>query len=180
VFKQHIDKDWSLDLDVEHLFKRYNAMVLRRCRQLLKDEARAMDAMQDVFVKLMERKDSLTDDAPSSMLYRIATNHCLNIIRDNKKYVQHDFSNSEHDDESERQNILFNIANASDSTEQLVASNILDKLFRRHPESTRTIAVLHYYDGMTLDEVAEHVGMSVSGIRKRLRQLKSSLQAFKE
>lgn len=159
-------------------------MVLRRCRELLKDEARAMDAMQDVFVKLVEKKNSLTNDAPSSMLYRIATNHCLNVIRDNKKFVQHDFasegSSEKFEDGDKRESLLHHIANVSDTTEQLVASNMLDKLFRRHPESTRTIAVLHYYDGMTLDEVAEHVGMSVSGIRKRLRQLRSSLQYFTE
>ena len=159
-------------------------MVLRRCRQLLKDESRAMDAMQDVFVKLVEKKDRLTNGAPSSMLYRIATNHCLNVIRDNKKLVQHDFSNEgsteKFEDGDKRENLLHHIANVSDTTEQLVASNMLDKLFRRHPESTRTIAVLHYYDGMTLDEVAEQVGMSVSGIRKRLRQLRSSLQDFTE
>ena len=159
-------------------------MVLRRCRQLLKDEARAMDAMQDVFVKLVEKKDTLTDDAPSSMLYRIATNHCLNIIRDNKKYVQHDFGSEEHYEKNneahEKASMLYAIANVSDGTDQLIASNMLDKLFRRHPESTRTIAVLHYYDGMTLDEVAEHVNMSVSGVRKRLRQLRATLQGFPE
>jgi len=155
-------------------------MVLRRCRQLLKDEARAMDAMQDVFVKLVEKKDSLTDDAPSSMLYRIATNHCLNVIRDNKKFVQHDFGSEAHNEENEKTSMLHAIANVSDTTDQLVASNILDKLFRRHPESTRTIAVLHYYDGLTLDEVAEHVNMSVSGVRKRLRQLRSTLHGFPE
>ena len=155
-------------------------MVLRRCRQLLKDEARAMDAMQDVFVKLVEKKDSLTGDAPSSMLYRIATNHCLNVIRDNKKFVQHDFGSEEHKEEHEKTSMLHAIANVSDGTDQLIARNMLDKLFRRHPESTRTIAVLHYYDGMTLDEVAEHVNMSVSGVRKRLRQLRSTLQSFAE
>jgi len=162
----------SLDLDVEHLFKKYHGMVLRRCRQLLKNEAKALDAMQDVFVKLVEKKSHLIDAAPSSLLYRIATNHCLNIIRDNKKYVQYDFDK----EENEKENLLLEIANCNDGPEQVIAENILNTLFKRHPESTRTIAVLHYYDGMTLEEVANHVGMSVSGVRKRLRQLRSSLQ----
>ena len=34
------------------------------------------------------------------------------------------------------------------------------------------MAVLHYVDGMTLQEVSTEVGLSVSGVRKRLRGLK--------
>ncbi len=42
------------------------------------------------------------------------------------------------------------------------------------------MAVLHYVDGMTLEEVASHVGMSVSGVRKRLRLLKQRSRAWEE
>ena len=52
---------------------------------------------------------------------------------------------------------------------------VLDWLFGRHKESSRTIAVLHYVDGLTLEEVARQTGMSVSGVRKRLRKLRRSL-----
>ena len=37
------------------------------------------------------------------------------------------------------------------------------------------MAVLHYRDGMTLEEVAGEVGLSVSGVRKRLRGLRARL-----
>jgi RNA polymerase sigma-70 factor (ECF subfamily) len=57
-------------------------MVLRRCRQLLRDEDEALDAAQDVFVRLIERRQRLDARYPSSLLYRIATNVCLNRIRD--------------------------------------------------------------------------------------------------
>jgi DNA-directed RNA polymerase specialized sigma24 family protein len=42
---------------------------------------------------------------------------------------------------------------------------LLDRLFGREPESTRTMAVLHYVDGFTLEEVARETGLSVSGVR---------------
>ena len=41
------------------------------------------------------------------------------------------------------------------------------------------MAVLHYVDGMTLEETAEAVGLSVSGVRKRLRSLKSKVKEVK-
>jgi RNA polymerase sigma-70 factor (ECF subfamily) len=42
------------------------------------------------------------------------------------------------------------------------------------------MAVLYYVDGLTLEEVAEEVGMSVSGVRKRLRGLRGSLKDLEE
>jgi RNA polymerase sigma-70 factor (ECF subfamily) len=39
---------------------------------------------------------------------------------------------------------------------------------------------LHYVDGMTLEQVANEVSMSVSGVRKRLRGLRASLQELEK
>jgi RNA polymerase sigma-70 factor (ECF subfamily) len=142
-------------------------MVLRRCRQILKDEEQARDAMHDVFVQLLRNSERLDHEAPSSLLFRIATNVCLNRIRSHRRRPETP------DDE-----LLSHLAEAGDPTAQSAARTILDRLFRTHQESTRMIAVLHLYDGMTLDEVAAEVGMSVSGVRKRLRKLRSDLHAM--
>ena len=45
-------------------------------------------------------------------------------------------------------------------------------------DAPRTMAVLHYVDGMTLEQVARECGMSVSGVRKRLRGLRSELRVM--
>jgi RNA polymerase sigma-70 factor (ECF subfamily) len=139
-------------------------MVLRRCRQLLRDEEQALDATQDVFVRLLQHQGRLRDQFPSSLLYRMATNHCLNRIRDRRRAPQ------SADDE-----LLSRIADHEDLEARLSARRVLDRLFGRQRESTRTIAVLHYLDRMTLEEVAQEVGLSVSGVRKRLRGLRASL-----
>ena len=46
-------------MDVEALYEKYGPMVMRRCRQLLKDETEALDATQDVFVQVLRRRDRL-------------------------------------------------------------------------------------------------------------------------
>ena len=56
------------------------------------------------------------------------------------------------------------------------ARGLLAKIFSKEQESTRTIATLHYVDGMTLEETAETVGLSVSGVRKRLRTLQARIK----
>src|SRR4029078_11507614 len=72
-------------VDVEALSRRYGPMVLRRCRRLLGDEDEALDACQDVFLRVFERRDRLDAQYPSSLLYRIATNVCLNRLRDRRR-----------------------------------------------------------------------------------------------
>jgi len=150
-----------LAVDIEALYTKYGPMVLRRCRQLLKDEDLALDAMQDVFVKVLNRKSTLTDTYPSSLLYTIATNHCLNIIRKEKRM-------------SPDNEILARIVSSEVVEEQAVNRLFLDQLFKGQKASTRTIAVLHYMDGLTLEETAEMSGMSVSGVRRRLRKLREA------
>jgi RNA polymerase sigma factor (sigma-70 family) len=155
------------ELDVEALSRRYGPMVLRRCRRLLRDEDEALDACQDVFVRVLERRERLEARFPSTLLYRIATTVCLNRIRDRRR---------EPVDADERR--LLTIAAAEQPGSPSEARVLLDWLFGRHPDSSRTIAVLHYVDGLTLEEVAEHTDMSVSGVRKRLRKLRASLKGL--
>lgn len=156
-------------MDVDILYRRYGPMVMRRCRQLLRDEDQALDATQDVFVRLLTRRDRLRDDAPSSLLYRMATNLCLNRIRDTRRRKT-----------TADSTLLEQIACWEDAEGQLDARAALAKLFGQQRESTRMMAVLYYVDGMTLAEVAKEVGMSVSGVRKRLLGLRASLQEMEK
>lgn len=149
-------------MDIEQLYIKYGPMILRRCRSLLKDEQSALDAMQDVFVKLLNRSGKIRDDGLSSFLYVTATNTCLNIIRASRNRAV-GIDNQ----------WLSAIADSEDLEERATDKLLLDRLFQEQKPSTRTMALLHYRDGFTLEETAETTGMSVSGVRKRLRKLRS-------
>lgn len=150
--------------EIEILYRRFGPMVFRRCKSLLGNEEDAMDMTQDVFVTLLAREE-LDIDTPSSFLYVVATRKCLNLIRSKKRKGTHDGAVEE-------------IASLDFSNEnRSLAGALLRKLFYAYPESTRLMAVLHYHDGYTLEETASAVGMSVSGVRKRLRPLR---QHFKK
>ncbi len=137
-------------------------MVLRRCRALLRDEELAVDAMHDVFVEVLRRRDKLSLDHPSSFLYRSATNTCLNKLRSKRRKPAH-YDND----------LLERIACAPVTEERANARQWLERIFEREKPSTRTMAVMHLLDGMTLEEVAREHGLSVSGVRKRLRTLRA-------
>ena len=151
-----------MSIDIEVTYQHYGPMVLRRCRTLLKNEAHAVEAMQDTFVRLLEHQERLENKGLSSLLFRIATNVCLNRIRTQKRKP-----------ETPEEALLMKVAAVDEVEERTWAQRILEKVFAHVPESTRLIAVLHLVDGMTLQEVAHEVGLSVSGVRKRLRGLRS-------
>jgi RNA polymerase sigma-70 factor (ECF subfamily) len=152
-------------VDSDSYYEKYGPMVLRRCRRLLGDEHAARDAMHDVFVQILSRESTLVDQAPSSLLFRIATNVCLNRLRSRKRRP-----------EDGDPDLVAEIAAHTDPAARSAARSALDALFRHEPDDTALIAVLHLHDKMTLEEVAAEVGMSVSGVRKRLAKLRSKLQ----
>lgn len=154
-----------MSIDVEAFYVRYGPMVLRRCRGLLHDEEAALDAMQETFVKLLQSETRLDGAAPSSLLYRMATNVCLNKLRTRRRRP-----------ETRDEALLLQIACAEDVEARSAARALLDRLFDREQASTRTIAVMHLLDGMTLQEVADEVGLSVSGVRKRIRTMRERLE----
>jgi RNA polymerase sigma-70 factor (ECF subfamily) len=144
-------------------------MVLRRCQRLLRDPEKAADARHDVFVQVLKREGALQVEDPSSLLFRAATNLCLNRLRSEKRRPG-DTAVGEAAEQA-----LLRIASHTDPAGQSEARSILGRLFAREQASTRTLAVLHLVDGRTLEEAAAAVGLSVSGVRKRLRALQQRL-----
>ena len=119
--------------------------------------------MHEVFVQIL-RRPQMDVDSPSSMLFRMATNTCLNRIRSERRRPE-----DPTDDLTQR------ISRLPDLEDRSMAASVLDRIFAREPVSSRTIAVLHLLDGMTHEQVAAEVGLSVSGVRLRLRKLKAHL-----
>ena len=147
-------KQASGSIDVEAYYRQFAPMVYRRCLFLLRSEEAALDVMQDVFVQVLRFRDRLKDQGPSSLLYTIATRLSLNSLR------------------KKRWEALPEDLGVRDRHEDLVLGRLLlDGIFRSEKPDTRVIAVYHYVDGMTLEETARMAGLSVSGVRKRLKKL---------
>lgn len=152
----------SMAVDFEKLYQTYGPMVMRRCRRLLRDEGKALDAMHDVFVEVMRRRDTLRGGSPVSLLVTTATHVCLNRLRTERRHP-----------EDREEELLLAIADQSDESPEsrAVARRMLDRIFDRASPSVRLIAVLHYVDRLTLKEVAAQAGLSVSGVRWHLKAL---------
>lgn len=158
-----------MSIAVEALYAKYGPMVLRRCRLLMRDEARAVDAMQDVFVLVLRHQATLEENSGSSLLFKLATNVCLNQLRSARRKP-----------EDANDELVLSIANDLDLEQRTQARSLLSRLFADEPETTATIAVMHWVDGMTWDEVAAEMKMSVSGVRKRARGITERVKHLQE
>ena len=148
--------------DFDEVYRKYAPMVLRRCRAILKDEEKALDAMQDVFLRILDSKCKIKEVC-SSLFYVTATRVCLNKIRSDKLRSGLDFDV-----------ISETVADSFSESERdkIEAGIILEKIFSGRDKKDALIATLHFVDGLTLEETAGQVGMSVSGVRKRISELK--------
>lgn len=152
----------------DELYREYGPMVLRRCRFLLKDEEKAVDAMQDVFVRIIEYRTKLSSVC-SSLFYTTATHVCLNKIRSD-----HVRRGPAFDDIAETIS-----DNAASLQEDIIDSRLLlETIFDGTKDSTREMAELHYIEGYTFEETAQKMHMSVSGVRKRLLLLREKALTY--
>ncbi len=52
--------------------------------------------------------------------------------------------------------------------DKVEAKMMITAILETESESTRSICFMYYADDMTLEEIGQAVGMSISGVRKRL------------
>jgi RNA polymerase sigma-70 factor (ECF subfamily) len=147
-------------IDIAAWYEKYSPMVIRRCRALLRDDDEAMDAVHDVFVNLLRAEGRLSGAFPSSLLYTVATNVCLNRLRDRKRTDWRDML--------EHEEFFFAGGETACEYDQVDAKLLVEAILEDESEDTRTICFMYHGDGMTLREIGETVGLSISGIRKRL------------
>lgn len=162
----------TVAFDVEAAWNRFAPMVHRRCLSMLRHDEDARDATQEVFVKLVVHQQHLHDEAPASLLWTMATRECLTRLRRRRRRP-----------ESPGDELLLALAALDDPERDVFVKRALEQLFATAAAeplrvTTRTLAVWHWVDRMTLQEVAEAAAMSVSGVRKRLRTLRERVVAL--
>ena len=134
------------------LYRRYGPAVFSRCRRLLHDEALAEDATQEVFVRVLRHIDQSPDDeAALRWVYRIATNYCLNQLRDRGG-------------QAEPVAELPETAGADSEAAREACLKALSAV----PEKLRAPALLYHFDGLEQAQIAQVLGVSRRTVINRL------------
>jgi RNA polymerase sigma-70 factor (ECF subfamily) len=154
-------EDSDQPLSLRRLYHQHGGTVYGRCLYLLKEPARAEDAMQDVFAKALTHATQFRSEAsPVHWLMKIATNHCLNLLRSERAAWQQVFRAEE----------WSRARQAEDAGGPRLFENreAVRRLLERVDPETQAIAIHYHVDEMTLEEIAALLGRSVPTVRKRL------------
>ena len=145
--------------DIKALYEQYSHWIFNRAKGLLKNEERAWEATQDVFVKVMQHGDKFRgESSPWTWLYRITTNHCLNLIRSHKNWMK------AFEGITSEQIVLRSLEENIESV--LTNRQSFVKLLEPEDELTQQIVFHYFVDHMTQDEITEVLGISRKTIYK--------------
>jgi RNA polymerase sigma-70 factor (ECF subfamily) len=150
-----------MDQDLlRELYEKYGPHVYRRCLWLLRNEADARDAMHDVFIKAGKNLEAFRgESSPLTWVTRIATNHCLNVLR-GRRAAWHD----QYRRDAEHR------AQEGEEPQRLVdKKQFVHRVMSLCSDQEQEAAVYYFVDEMTQEEAARAVGISVPTLRKRLR-----------
>jgi RNA polymerase sigma factor (sigma-70 family) len=160
----HEEGTFLADLD-----RRYRVPLIRYFGKRIREAYDVDDLVQEVFIRLVRQAAIESVEQIDSYVFRTAAN----VIHDRaRRHATRHYR--EHDELSET-NLPTNDLSPERvflGTEQLSrAIAALEEL----PENTRRVFMLRRYEGMRHEEIATHLGISVSGVRFHMEKAKAHL-----
>ncbi len=149
--------------EVADAHRRFGALMLRRCRLVLRDDALAEDAFQDAFIKLIRHGRAFrTAEKKLQWLIRLCTNCCFDLLARRKKSRERE----QLDPDPVRPHPIVDVELRD------AAMRVLDEL----DDDERTIAVLAFVDGLSKREIGERLGWSRQTVYVKLRAIRDKAQ----
>lgn len=152
--------------EVSDVYHRYGALLERRCRLLVRDDALAEDALQELLAALLRRGESFRDaESPYRWLCRAADRACLDLLR-RRRRVREALA---HADDAALDPV--GAAPGTDTEARLSALQSLARL----DEEQQSLAIMLFVDGMTQSEAAAELGVSRVTVNKRTQKIRQTL-----
>jgi RNA polymerase sigma-70 factor (ECF subfamily) len=137
--------------------------------RILRDLGLAEDAVQQTLVIAWRELPSLRDiDRFDAWLHRLLVNACYAEARRGRRWAA---------------NVRVLPVDGPAAADEFVTVDQRDQLdrgFRRLPAEQRAVFVFHHYVGLTLPEVADHLGVPLGTVKSRLHYATNTLRAALE
>ena len=148
------------------LYDRYTKKVFAKCYSLLKSEARAQDAAQEIFVKVLLNLSKFSGKSKfSTWLYSITYNFCIDVIRKKKKDlgVLVDDINTYGDVEDDE------IDDA-----EIMETNVhrLKEVLNIIPAGDKAILLMKYQDDFSIRDISNILSKSESAVKMKIKRAK--------
>lgn len=152
------------------LYDRYSKKVFGKCYSLLKSEAKAEDAAQEIFVKVLLNLSKFSGKSKfSTWLYSITYNFCIDTIRKNKKNIGV---------------LVEDIGIYGDHVEdEIEDSELMEKdVFRLKevlnaiPAGDKAILLMKYQDEFSIKEICNIIDKSESAVKMKIKRAKEKFK----
>lgn len=158
--------------EIAAAYRQYGHLVLRRCQRILRGDDAAEDVLQEVFVRLWRYGDAFrAAESKLFWLYRVTDRCCFDQISRRRSRAEMPLANAE-----------AMPAGGSGHGQILEDRDIVLHFLNRFEDRVKQVAVLHYLDELTQDEIALATGWSrqtvckkLAFLRKRAASLRMSL-----
>jgi RNA polymerase sigma-70 factor, ECF subfamily len=150
----------EISLHFEQLFKTQFKLLCNISNNIIKNERAAEDIVQEVFLKLWQKKDELTIHTNyMGYLYRATANASIDYLKNNKNVIP-------------LKQVVYNQKANDENAETAMVSKELEKSIERAlrllPPKCKAIFVLSRYEGMKYKEIATHLGISVKTVENQM------------
>lgn len=154
---------------IADLYRTYGPAIFARCRRILDDNAAAEDATQETFIRVQRHLARAPDGREAlAWIYRIATNYCLNEVRNRKVRAT-------------PTEVLPERCAQPGAVERLLADqDLVRRLVTQAPEKLRVVAWLYHVDGLEQAELAKVLDVSRRTIVNRLADFEAYMRRFVE
>lgn len=166
------------------LVEKYEQRVYNLARKMMRDPQDAEDVLQETFISVYRNLGNFHGDSSfSTWLYRIATNASLMKLRARKEPA---LSLDEPIESEDNDNLPREIVDWGITPEQALLNNEtrgkMDTAITELPEMLRTVFVLRDIEGLSVQETADVLAISVPNVKTRLHRarllLRESLSAY--
>jgi RNA polymerase sigma-70 factor (ECF subfamily) len=152
-----------MNATLEHIWHEFAEQLGRFIRARVNDPATAEDIRQDIFVKIQGRLNQLKDPAKlQSWIYLIARNAIIDHYRSRKETVE------------VPETLTTEAEPKSEEIEELKAA--FRRMIYSLPEPYREALVLTEFEGLTQQQFAERLGISLSGAKSRVQRGRAQLK----
>jgi RNA polymerase sigma factor (sigma-70 family) len=142
--------------------------LLRFATLFLKDEDEAKDVVQDVFLKLWQKRDELEKvENIEAFAMRMTRNRCLDVIRASKTIT----ISAETDRKMKEESL-----DVHKQVEFIESANQIKKLINQLPDLQRTVMYLRDIEQLTYDEIAETTELQLNAIRVNLSRARKKVR----
>lgn len=158
-------KDVVTNEELASLYTQYGALLHRRCRRIVGSETEANDALQEIFMRV-QRYPPVAVKAMLPWLYGVAHRVCFDQLAAKRRALPM----------ADRVLQRLRELVGAHSTDSMELKACLGSELARLDETTRSMALFHWLDGMTQEEVAAETGYSRKTVGVKLRQAETLLR----